>query len=711
MSRPFPDTSSRRRFLRSVAAAPAVGLADAESFLTTPRPAKRWQFETNAELARLPGLLRGRGPAVGDTVVVGGEDAVYGLDRERGTERWLFPTDGSDFSLDVGPETVYVAVDDELRALDPVDGTERWQFDPGRGSMLSVEETDPRGAYVRTSDALCALDGREGLLWRATGDFSDALVRGRIVYAVTSGIGSRLSALDVRDGSERWRANVDEAGYAEVVGAAGDAVYVHVRGRLYAFDAEGTRRWKRTVRHVDGDRPPLVGTVTPRGAYVWDEKARLLRALDPGDGSERWRFDAESDPRPGGLLAEVAGTLYAETERGVHALDPDRGTRRWSYERGSENSGFRAHLAHGRLYAVGGEGIVALDAETAERIWQFSPLRGFVVYAVPGGGRYSSTTPALYAVSSEGSVFALEGSGRTPPAALARAAERNPGLLALGGAVGGGLLATVASRFCRSDDPAEEPDADRSADLELVELLDAEGSLETYRGRRRRAAGTEPVVVQRLAADADDETAASFVRAARAWAALDHEGIRPVLDVETDPPRVVCPPAAGTVQEDVSSVARSVRAVAAACEAVHAAHRSGTVHGRLAPDRLKVSPDASADAAADGEPDAWVDGWTRTAATDPDDRWAPPEAEGETVAGDVYRLGAAAYALSAGGAPPEDSAALDPGDFDADRGDALADVLGRALAPDPADRYDSALKLADALRWAVRSRQRRHTAT
>lgn len=701
-------TSSRRRFLRTVGVAPAFGLADVESYLTTPRPSTRWQFETGANHVKLAGLFRDQSPVVTDTVVAGTENTVYGLDRERGTERWRFSPDADDFWPEVGPDTVYVKGDGELYVLDAAEGTERVEFVPSDESLLNVEATDLRGAYVRTGEALYALDAHGGIRWRVEGDFTDAVVDRGTVYALTSGFGAKVYALDPGNGSEQWRATLDDPGHGEVVGTDADTVYVHVQGYLYAFDAEGRRRWKRLVRSADGDSLRLVGTVTSRGPYVWDEETGLLRALDPVDGRERWRFDADSDPRPGGLLAEAGGTLYAGTERRIHAFDPVWGDRRWTYERDSD-AGFLARLAHGRIYTVVGDGsVVALDAGTGERVWKFSPLRGRLIYGVPGPTGYGPNDRTLYAVSTEGSVFALEGPARTPPAALADAAEENAGLLALGGAVGGGLLA--AARRFRGDedaDSASDPGTDSSVDLELVELLDTEGPLETHRSRWHRAGGAEAVVVRRLTEAADERTASEFARAARAWATLDHEGIRPLLEVEADARRIVLPPADGTVTENVADVPERIRAVAAACEAVHAAHRSGVVHGRLAPDCIHVPGDEFGGERAD----VWVGGWTRKAATDPDGALAAPEAESETVAGDVYRLGAVAYDLSAGRAPPVESDDVAPEDFDADCRDALADVLSRALAPDPADRYDSALKLADALRWAVHDRQRRRTAT
>ncbi|MFC4552452.1 hypothetical protein, partial [Halorussus sp. GCM10023401] len=55
----------------------------------------------------------------------------------------------------------------------------------------------------------------------------------------------------------------------------------------------------------------------------------------------------------------------------------------------------------------------------------------------------------------------------------------------------------------------------------------------------------------------------------------------------------------------------------------------------------------------------------------------------------------------AGGVSPTGDAVKDP---KAGLPDELVAVLSRALASDPDDRYDSALKFADAVRWATSDR-------
>lgn len=116
----------------------------------------------------------------------------------------------------------------------------------------------------------------------------------------------------------------------------------------------------------------------------------VLRAIDPADGTERWRFDTGAsffsgtgaDHSP--ILAD--GILYAASgDRGgahgdnfaVYALDAETGEERWSVERGFPSFLSLLGVAGGRAFAATSddvlgerdETLLALDAETGEERW------------------------------------------------------------------------------------------------------------------------------------------------------------------------------------------------------------------------------------------------------------------------------------------------------------------------------------------------------
>ncbi|PSQ46643.1 hypothetical protein BRD15_08680 [Halobacteriales archaeon SW_6_65_15] len=178
---------------------------------------------------------------------------------------------------------------------------------------------------------------------------------------------------------------------------------------------------------------------------------------------------------------------------------------------------------------------------------------------------------------------------------------------------------------------------------------------------------------------------ADFEAAVEKWADLDVPGALAVREWGTDPVQWVATEYAtggdlATKGGDLT-VAERARVVATAAETVHRAHREGVTHGQLVPGNVLFAPDG-----------VRVGDWRLAAELrSPPEGYRPPESGSDSgsagsEAADAYQLAAMARDLLG----------------DDERSDELRDVLRRALAADPADRYDSALKFADALRWAVR---------
>lgn len=154
-------------------------------------------------------------------------------------------------------------------------------------------------------------------------------------------------------------------------------------------------------------------------------------------------------------------------------------------------------------------------------------------------------------------------------------------------------------------------------------------------------------------------------------------------------------------------LSRAIPWIGQLAEALDAAHRSGVLHLDLKPGNVVL---ASGGAAMEGERRAVITdfGLARpvVASEDPAARGTPgfmaPEQEhGEAVgpAADLYAFGAVVHALLTGGPPgrvgeaeERVSRGLEP---------AVQDVLRRALAPDPAERFPDAAGLARALRLAA----------
>jgi eukaryotic-like serine/threonine-protein kinase len=216
----------------------------------------------------------------------------------------------------------------------------------------------------------------------------------------------------------------------------------------------------------------------------------------------------------------------------------------------------------------------------------------------------------------------------------------------------------------------------------------------------------------------DDPTfAARFHAEARAMAALSHPGIVDVYDygqvgrtaylvmqyVRSDPLRAVLNRLGRLDPED------AMQLIARTAEALHAAHIKGIVHRDVKPANLLIR--------IDGQPVLTDFGIARLVASDgfteagmimgTSSYLAPEQVTGGTVtpATDVYSLGVVAYECLAGHRPfegenPMATAMLrlseDPPPLPSEVPDDMRDVVMRALASEPGQRWPSAAAMAEA---------------
>ncbi len=225
--------------------------------------------------------------------------------------------------------------------------------DPLLETIVAIEEADTSADLVaftapEADDEADADRGEtpEGsVAWRAVIDELGDREGGAAVPPITAGDAAAYLALDgtilaVHDGEERWRASTD-------IGQIGS---IHV--------ADG-----RTV-DVDGEIDGVV--VSGENAVV---------ALDPTDGSERWRYGATE---PDGPTIEIPREFVPDPQ--VHLHDGDRligldwrdGSTNWETETVSASStNPRApSTTEGLVAVVGSSGLAAVDAADGTERWR-----------------------------------------------------------------------------------------------------------------------------------------------------------------------------------------------------------------------------------------------------------------------------------------------------------------------------------------------------
>lgn len=361
----------------------------------------------------------------------------------------------------------------------------------------------------------------------------------------------------------------------------------------------------------------------------------------------------------------------------------------------------KGDVSGGAVYTQDEGALYALDVADGSIRWRFAPDDGAVAYA-----RVINDT--VYAGTNAGTLYALEGPARTPIDAAVHDLRANAGAVSLVGLLGGGLAVAGYRRLQEKEDQESSKRRDDDAvgaEIELRKPIDADGPLESYEARLPE--GRE-VVAKRLAGECD-VARERFLRRVETWGDFDHENVRTVLDWGTEPaPWAALPDAASQpiTQCDETTVTERVEVLATACEAVHAAHREGVTHGRLTPEDVRLPSHDSQPA------DVRVGGWLAGVLPDEEPRssYAAPEQVGDVkarvpdpVRTDVYRLGAVTYHAVTGQSPDGDATEwTPPTDLNAELPAQSDDVLANAMAAKPDERYQSALKLGDMLRWAVR---------
>lgn len=237
-----------------------------------------------------------------------------------------------------------------------------------------------------------------------------------------------------------------------------------------------------------------------------------------------------------------------------------------------------------------------------------------------------------------------------------------------------------------------------------------------------------PVAVKVLlpALVSDPDFIARFRSEARIMASLRHPGVVQVFDCgEDDLPSggradylvmefVAGEPLSRRIETaGCLEVAETMSIVAQVAQALHAAHGRGIVHRDVKPSNLLVQDDGTVVLVDFGVARSTnVTSITSTNAVPGTALYmAPEQAAGRPVSGatDVYALGAVAYCCLTGSPPFTGDNPLqvavrhlddEPPELPTEIPASVRELVSRALAKDPADRYPSAAAMADAARAA-----------
>ncbi|WP_433376817.1 protein kinase domain-containing protein [Actinoplanes sp. CA-142083] len=255
----------------------------------------------------------------------------------------------------------------------------------------------------------------------------------------------------------------------------------------------------------------------------------------------------------------------------------------------------------------------------------------------------------------------------------------------------------------------------------LDERIATGGMGEVWRGTDVVLGRVIAVKVLKTAMLADPEFSARFYGEARMMASFRHPGVVEVYDYagaeEDSDDRVAYlvmayvegEPLSARVRQGPMSVTETMSIVAQAADALHAAHEVGVVHRDVKPGNLIVKPTGAVVLVDFGVArSAAVTSVTQLNAIVGTALYMSPEqvAKGKvTAATDIYALGAVAYHCIAGHPPFDGDNALqvalrhleeEPEPLPAHVPPAVRDLIARAMAKQPADRFETAAEFAEA---------------
>lgn len=272
-----------------------------------------WARELGSGISSEPRFVPAGGAAGPDALVLLGDDdgRLLALRASDGEIKWQSPRSGNRGPIQTVPVVhngrVYVAsISGHIEAYKLEDGKEVWRYERTLGDGFSIRGNSNvlvagEKVYVGFPDGyLACLSVESGeVLWSRSlaGDksrFTDVdstpvLVNGTLYVSCFA---SGVYALDPKDGSTRWRFDLESAGPL-TVDPTGERIYaVSATQGLFCLDGKGRKVFQQSLAHQGELAQPvlwngyLLISAAVSGLYVADAKTgELLQSFDPGQGA------------------------------------------------------------------------------------------------------------------------------------------------------------------------------------------------------------------------------------------------------------------------------------------------------------------------------------------------------------------------------------------------------------------------------------------
>ncbi len=292
-----------------------------------------WTFEARHPIFAAPVVSAGRA-YIGEGLHETQDAKLVCLDMESGKPLWTFDTTGHiEFSPTVFGDWLYFAAgDDGVYCLDKNTGSQIWRH-PGihvdMSPTVTADAVFVGSAYGET--AFYALDGTTGKLrWKRPTPYgvggSPSMANGSVYFGLGNGNFAMSHAdpkgavwrLNATDGEPIWTKELPDSVLTCVAVSGGSAFFGCRDGKVYCLDADtGDDRWT-----FDASAPVLSSPAVNSGRVVFGSDTGKVHCLDANTGEPVWEFDTstESFSADARVLASPAigdGRIYIGSMNGA----------------------------------------------------------------------------------------------------------------------------------------------------------------------------------------------------------------------------------------------------------------------------------------------------------------------------------------------------------------------------------------------------------
>ena len=284
--------------------------------------AVRWTYKTGEEDRA---SVEASVAIVGDTVYVPDlKGTLHAVNLSDGKRKWAY-TAGDGFAttpLIVGDNVLLGDLAGVFHCVGATDGKKRWTFDAGGQSIHSSANADGSRVVFGTDGAdiycLSIADGTK--IWeQKTGDRVNGAPGIGWGAAFVSGCDARLRAIDLKEGQERYAADIGALCPGSPAILDDRLVMGLDGGRVVCFAADGQKQlWE--YKEI-GDSAMVYGSpAVAEGIAVVGARDRHVHAMSAADGKPLWKFATRGDVDSAPAIA--GGKVYVGSkDKKLYTLD------------------------------------------------------------------------------------------------------------------------------------------------------------------------------------------------------------------------------------------------------------------------------------------------------------------------------------------------------------------------------------------------------